>query len=144
MQLKNLDDTQFFARRLAGLLSVPFTIGLVGELGAGKTTFTKALVAEMQSLDQVSSPTFVLCHEYETSTGTIIEHWDLYRLNSLPEELEEPPGENTVRVVEWVNKFPKFRETLDLSITLVVNEDLTREVVIEGQAAELFCRRLGN
>jgi len=61
-------------------------IALEGDLGAGKTTFVKTIVAQLGSTDPVTSPTFSIVQEYETSTGLIF-HFDLYRMESLEEVL---------------------------------------------------------
>lgn len=58
-----------------------------GEMGSGKTTFIKALVAALGSSDVVSSPTFSIVNEYLTPTDTIF-HFDLYRIKNLEEALQ--------------------------------------------------------
>lgn len=63
------------------------TIALVGNLGAGKTTFVKTIVAELGLDAHVTSPTFSIVQEYSSSEGPIF-HFDLYRLNHLEEVLE--------------------------------------------------------
>jgi tRNA threonylcarbamoyladenosine biosynthesis protein TsaE len=60
---------------------------LVGDLGAGKTTFVQAIVSIISPGEKVTSPTFSLINEYETKNGDIY-HMDLYRLNSLEEALD--------------------------------------------------------
>jgi tRNA threonylcarbamoyladenosine biosynthesis protein TsaE len=81
------------------------TLVLTGDLGAGKTTFVKYL-AEAFSMDpaDVSSPTYVLERVYTNKLRTL-SHWDLYRLQGLPEELYEDPGAGTVRLIEWGERF---------------------------------------
>jgi tRNA threonylcarbamoyladenosine biosynthesis protein TsaE len=56
-----------------------------GDMGAGKTTFIKALCEEMQVLDYVTSPTFSLINEYKTENNSTIFHFDFYRIKSLTE-----------------------------------------------------------
>ena len=56
-----------------------------GEMGAGKTTFIKALCEEMQVLDYVNSPTFALINEYKTENNHTIFHFDFYRIKNLSE-----------------------------------------------------------
>jgi len=62
-------------------------IALVGELGAGKTTFVKTIVAQLGSENPVTSPTFSIVQEYETPEG-IVYHFDLYRMDSIEEVLD--------------------------------------------------------
>jgi tRNA threonylcarbamoyladenosine biosynthesis protein TsaE len=61
---------------------------LYGDMGAGKTTFIAALVAAAGSIDYVQSPTFGLVHEYKTTAGERLLHFDLYRLKSIDEAFE--------------------------------------------------------
>ena len=56
-----------------------------GSMGAGKTTFIKALCEEMQVLDYVTSPTFSLINEYQTENKGTIYHFDFYRIKNLSE-----------------------------------------------------------
>ncbi|MDA0950129.1 MAG: tRNA (adenosine(37)-N6)-threonylcarbamoyltransferase complex ATPase subunit type 1 TsaE [Bacteroidetes bacterium] len=56
-----------------------------GEMGSGKTTLIKALVAHLNSSDTVSSPTFSIVNEYATTNGGVIFHFDLYRIESKAE-----------------------------------------------------------
>lgn len=60
---------------------------LTGDLGAGKTTFTKEFLKLTEDCEEISSPTYAIVNEYAGRTGKIF-HFDLYRLNS-PEEAEE-------------------------------------------------------
>lgn len=112
IKLLSLHQTEQFAARIAQvILSLPvdsgITIGLTGDLGGGKTTFTRALTAALGATVPVSSPSFVLCHEYPTPSRTTIHHWDIYRLRAeLPEELFEPPRRNELRIVEWIDRSP--------------------------------------
>lgn len=56
-----------------------------GAMGAGKTTFIKALCRELGSNDNITSPTFALINEYSTANGSIIYHFDFYRIKKLEE-----------------------------------------------------------
>ena len=85
--------------------------GLIGDLGAGKTHFTKGFVLGNDCDKPVTSPTFSLIHEYE-SGSSYIYHFDLYRLENTSELLEigwedylEMDG---ICVVEWADKFPEL------------------------------------
>jgi tRNA threonylcarbamoyladenosine biosynthesis protein TsaE len=82
VELESEDDTERLGRALAELVGPGVVIGLVGPLGAGKTRLVRA-IAEAQNVDPaaISSPTFVLIHEYEGRLP--IYHFDAYRLQSL-------------------------------------------------------------
>ena len=90
-------------------------IGLVGPLGAGKTTFAKGFIAELSGLhpDEIQSPTFTLVQSYAMRKGQIY-HLDLYRLNSLAEfenlGLDEFFTPQNIVLIEWADKFPPVQK----------------------------------
>jgi tRNA threonylcarbamoyladenosine biosynthesis protein TsaE len=93
-----------FAGRVASVLATPLVIHLVGPLGAGKTTFVRALLKAMGYSGRVKSPTYGLLERYDTGDFTLL-HLDLYRLED-PGELEflalrDLYSDNTVLLVEW-------------------------------------------
>jgi len=100
----DLAELQSFADALVTKLKGGETIGLSGTLGAGKTTFTRLFAAALGSANQVTSPSFALCNEYECRSGITIEHWDLYRLSVAPPQLLESPPAETIRLIEWVER----------------------------------------
>lgn len=59
-----------------------------GTMGAGKTTFIKALCQELGSSDYVTSPSFALINEYTTATGELIYHFDFYRIKKIEEAFD--------------------------------------------------------
>ncbi len=90
---------------LAPLLQPGDTVLLGGELGAGKTTFTKGLAAALGVAEPVTSPTFVLVRSYRTRAGWDLLHADVWRLNELQEVIDlaipELQEEGAAAVVEW-------------------------------------------
>jgi tRNA threonylcarbamoyladenosine biosynthesis protein TsaE len=105
----NAEETARAAGEIADLLPPGAIVQLTGNLGAGKTTLTKSLVAAwgVESEDAVSSPTFTLIHEYGEPAG--VYHIDLYRLET-PREFHglglDEIFESGARVlVEWGEKF---------------------------------------
>lgn len=89
-------------------------IGLVGGLGAGKTHWTKGLVAALGSPAEVTSPTFGLVHEYPGGRLPVF-HLDFYRLETADELIElgwdEYLEAGGVIVAEWADKFPELLPT---------------------------------
>jgi tRNA threonylcarbamoyladenosine biosynthesis protein TsaE len=97
------------AARLAGTLRPGDALGLSGDLGAGKTTFVRALVRALHGSDvPVSSPTFVFRQRYDGTPP--VEHLDLYRIDDPAEAaelgLEEAFGPDRITVVEWPERLP--------------------------------------
>ena len=103
--IANLQELKQAAVMFAPKLRGGDTVGLKGELGAGKTTFMRFLAEALGASEPVSSPTYVLCHEYGGAGGIRIEHWDLYRVKSVPEELLEAATPEVIRCIEWFDRF---------------------------------------
>lgn len=109
-----------FARALAPGL----TIYLQGDLGAGKTTFTRGLLAALGHRGKVKSPTYTLVESYPLAAFTI-HHFDLYRLVD-PEEWEDAGfreyfGSDTVCLVEWPEKARALLPSPDIELALEVD-----------------------
>lgn len=111
--IPTISKTNDLAKAIAGNQPFGMEIGLIGQLGAGKTTFTRELVSELGAELEVSSPTYVLQHVYDLSGGRKVEHWDLYRLSELPEELSEPVEDSTIRVIEWADKSEELMNRME-------------------------------
>lgn len=105
VQVSDVAQTRLFAASLAGLLQAGDLVILSGELGAGKTTFTQGLGAELGVRPGIISPTFVLVRIHPSLVaGPDLVHVDAYRLGSAA-EIDDIDLENTmdsaVTVVEW-------------------------------------------
>jgi tRNA threonylcarbamoyladenosine biosynthesis protein TsaE len=107
--------------RLGPLLKNGDVICLVGDLGSGKTTFVQGLVAGWGSLDQVTSPTFVLVNLYRRFDGERFYHLDAYRLTDgrEAEELDlETMVEGGVLAIEWAERIDSALPADYLRVTL--------------------------
>ena len=102
--LLSLDDTRRLARQLLAKAPTGSLIILTGPLGVGKTTLTQQLAAALNSVVQVTSPSYTLIHEYPTPAGLLI-HMDAYRLPSaetlLTFGLDDYLDRARLVVVEW-------------------------------------------
>lgn len=104
------EETIAWGRKLAERLQAPLLVLLTGELGSGKTTLTKGIVAGLQAAqeDEVTSPTFTLIHEYGTANKVF--HGDLYRIESFHDfetlGLEDVFAQPAIVILEWSEKFP--------------------------------------
>ena len=127
-------DTARIAEAIAPSLRGGLMIGLSGDLGAGKTTFVRYLIAAAGGDTRaVSSPTYTLQHEYPLPNGITVEHWDLYRLTVLPLELEENASPNTVRLIEWPERCPELLPylTCHMKFSHLSEADVGTERVLE-------------
>lgn len=126
--------TSEIACRFARSLTGGETILLVGELGAGKTTFTKALFKELGVNEPVTSPTFTLMKTYRGKNHTL-HHLDMYRIGSEEEVeelgLREEIEDNDVTVIEW-NKFSDLNGKIYV-VTLEYLGENVRKITIEGE-----------
>ncbi len=128
-------ETEKIAADLAAQFAPPKTFCLSGDLGAGKTAFTRGLAKGYGFDARVSSPTFTIMNIYE---GEIpIYHFDLYRLGDIDElyDLGFEPSGKYVTVAEWYEGYEEFFEGEDIvyvKIERVGFEDKRKiEVVIK-------------
>jgi len=117
------EETIAFGRTLAETLAPPKLVVLRGELGSGKTTLVKGIAEafDAASEEDVTSPTFTLVHEYR-SPRVNVYHIDLYRVDTQREletlGLDDLIAENSVLLIEWGEKFPRFERERDVEIVL--------------------------
>lgn len=113
-------------RQLAGALSGGLQLQLDGDLGAGKTTFTRGLLQGLGYKGRVKSPTYTLVESYPLPALTL-HHFDLYRFND-PEEWYDAGfadyfADDTVCVIEWPDKASGVLPEPDLVLKLSVDGD---------------------
>ena len=102
IEVNTLEETKALAQRIADLLPRPSLITLSGDLGAGKTTFTKSLGKELGVKSTINSPTFTILKSYRMADGAPLHHIDAYRLEGIVQDLGfEECFEEGVCVVEW-------------------------------------------
>ncbi|MBT9392507.1 tRNA (adenosine(37)-N6)-threonylcarbamoyltransferase complex ATPase subunit type 1 TsaE [Hymenobacter sp. NST-14] len=107
-----------------------------GEMGAGKTTFIKALCRELGVREEVSSPTFSLVNEYRTAQQEPIYHFDFYRLDD-PREAEDIGAleyfdSGYLCLIEWPSRIEALLPPERLLLTLTVTGPSSRELRIES------------
>ena len=135
------DETGAFARRVAMALRAGDVVLLIGDLGAGKTTFTKALAQALGVVEPVTSPTFTLVRTYATATDLVLVHIDAYRLEgpeglddlALPELLED----GGCAVIEWGDLVARNvgPDHLDIRFEAVDDDDEARFLSVTGHGS---------
>ena len=107
MVLEKLEDWQRVIDNILPQLKYNILL-LNGDLGAGKTTFTKFLLARLGSSNEVSSPTYSIVNEYDTENGKVY-HFDLYRMSSMEEVydigIEEYLYNGFLNIIEWADVY---------------------------------------
>ncbi len=125
---KNLIETEKIGKLIASNIKPNFVIGLIGDLGAGKTTLVKNIYKSL-STDKtinVTSPTFTIVNKYPADMP--FYHIDLYRLHSLYDfqtiGFEDYIDHNGVCFIEWVDNIDaNIKRDLDISLTITENHE---------------------
>ncbi len=111
-KISGIEQLASVARILVNSLEERSLVALVGKMGAGKTTFIKAICAELGVADIVNSPTFSIVNQYETQSGQVIYHFDFYRLETPQEAIQigifEYWDSGSVCLMEWPEKVEKL------------------------------------
>ena len=118
--IKNISEYKEIVKKILkhwNMMGVPNVIALVGDLGSGKTTFTKSIAKALEVAQEIISPTFIIHREYLIpNSKSYLHHLDLYRLD-YEFELDEIQTKNLVKctnviVIEWADKFKKYVDSL--------------------------------
>ncbi|MGG0670878.1 tRNA (adenosine(37)-N6)-threonylcarbamoyltransferase complex ATPase subunit type 1 TsaE [Sporosarcina koreensis] len=140
----SLEETERIANTLADLLSPPDVVTLEGDLGAGKTTFTKALARSLGITRTVNSPTFTILKQYEGRVP--FNHLDVYRLADSDEDLgwDELFYGDAVSVVEWAHLIEDDLPKERLDIQMHRTGETSRKIVFmpKGERFEKICEAM--
>lgn len=126
------EETIALAQKIGEKLRPGDVIAYRGDLGAGKTTFTRGLALGMGLPDLVTSPTFALVHDY----GGRLIHFDMYRITD-PLELEttgfyDYPQDECVFAIEWSENIQDALPSHTIRITIVSTGDEERQIILQG------------
>lgn len=108
LQIDSLAGLPDVAERVIEQLNGRSVVVFRGEMGAGKTTLIRAIMAQLGSEDTISSPTFAIVNHYSTAEGEPVYHFDFYRINRIEEAYdfgyEEYFYSGDLCLVEWPEK----------------------------------------
>jgi tRNA threonylcarbamoyladenosine biosynthesis protein TsaE len=132
-------QTERFGAALGALLQPGDVVLLAGDLGAGKTQFTKGVARALGITQAITSPTFNLVLEYETNSGEGLRHFDLYRLEH-ESELDDIDyfgllEDEAISIVEWGDKFPSAMPLDYLLVDFELDKEKTRLLRFEAVGA---------
>lgn len=130
---KSVKETEEIAQKLSQTLTGTEVIAMFGDLGAGKTAFTRGLAYGLNINDGVSSPTFALVNEYDGKFP--VYHFDMYRVSTWDDLYSTgffDYIDNGILVIEWSENIEEFLPENKIKITIHYISENEREIIIEG------------
>ena len=132
------EETERIAKELAANTDIGVTIALHGNLGAGKTVFSRGFARGLGITEPISSPTFTIIQEYEFSEDKIFYHLDLYRITDsnaalafgLDEYLDD---DNSIMLIEWSERIEDLLPKNTLHIFIIRKGDTEREIIVSSK-----------
>lgn len=132
----DVNQTHIFAEQLAKTVKCPLVVNLVGDLGAGKTTFTQGFLKALGVKENITSPTFTLLNEYQTQFP--IYHFDMYRIED-PSETQQLGFDeyfdlntlNGITLVEWASNTPHLLPKNYMQINIIKIDENKRKFVVK-------------
>ena len=130
----SLEETTKIAKQLSTKLKKGSCVAFFGELGAGKTTFIKTLVKEINNTDenQISSPTFTYLNIYKGEID--INHFDLYRIKDKDQFIsmgfDEYFDENSICLIEWADKITPILPSNTFIIHIISLDENKRKIAL--------------
>ncbi len=129
-----LEFGEKFAQSMATDKTAATVIELIGDVGAGKTTFVRGFARGLGLTSEVTSPSFTISKSYALPDGKTLTHYDFYRLNDpglMADDLKEKIKDNHIIVVEWANSIKNILPKNRTIIKITYNDDGAREMNIE-------------
>lgn len=133
LTIKSTDSIRETAREFIRLMGDDTVFAFYGKMGAGKTTFIKALCQELGVEDEVNSPTFAIVNEYRSqTTAELIYHFDFYRIKKLEEVYdmgyEDYFYSGALCFIEWPELVEELLPMDAKKVTITENSDGSRTI----------------
>lgn len=134
LKIHSMKETQQLAQKLASLIkNQTIVVCLSGDLGAGKTTFTKALGKALGVKGIINSPTFNIMKAYTQANGEPFYHIDAYRLEGLNQDLGfEECFDEGICVIEWAHFIENQIPSDHIEMQILEGEGENRSIEIQG------------
>ncbi|MCP9611582.1 tRNA (adenosine(37)-N6)-threonylcarbamoyltransferase complex ATPase subunit type 1 TsaE [Coprobacter tertius] len=134
IKIDNLESIHEAARTFIDKMGDATVFAFKGEMGAGKTTFIKAVCEELGVGDVINSPTFAIVNEYRSRSGELIYHFDFYRINKLEEVYdfgyEDYFYSGALCLIEWPEKVTELLPGDCVVVNISVQSDGSRMLTI--------------
>ena len=132
IRINSIDGIREAAREFIQHIGEARVFAFYGKMGAGKTTFVKAICEELGSTDVITSPTFAIVNEY-TSNDTPIYHFDFYRIKKLEEVYdmgyEEYFYSGALCLIEWPELIEEILPDDAIRVSITEQEDGSRTIM---------------
>lgn len=137
IKINSLDNIHEAAKQFIAAMEDNTVFAFYGKMGAGKTTFIKAICEELGVTDVINSPTFAIVNEYRSDeTGELIYHFDFYRIKKLDEVYdmgyEDYFYSGALCFIEWPELVEEVLPGDAVKVTIEEMEDGTRSVLLES------------
>ncbi|GAK35794.1 MAG: tRNA (adenosine(37)-N6)-threonylcarbamoyltransferase complex ATPase subunit type 1 TsaE [Bacteroides graminisolvens] len=135
IKIQSLDQIHEAAKEFIAAMGENTVFALYGKMGAGKTTFVKAVCEELGVTDVITSPTFAIVNEYRSEdTAELIYHFDFYRINKLEEVYdmgyEDYFYSGALCFIEWPELVEELLPGNTIKVSIEEQKDGTRTVTL--------------
>ncbi len=135
IEIPSVDKIQEAAQQFVCQMGDAKVFAFYGKMGAGKTTFIKAICQELGVEDVITSPTFALVNEYTAGDGSPIFHFDFYRIKKLEEVYdmgyEDYFYSGALCLMEWPELVEELLPQDAVAVTIHANADGSRSIDVE-------------
>ena len=139
-------DTIELAQNIESEKFPNMVICMEGDLGSGKTLFTKAFAKSMGISENITSPTFNIIKEYDGEEGYKLYHMDVYRLSESKEDIgiSEYFNKGGITIIEWADLISDIlpKDRLDIRIKIVDENKRVFYITPHGEEYEDLCERV--
>lgn len=136
INIQSLEQIHEAAKEFVAAMGDNTVFAFYGKMGAGKTTFIKAVCEELGVSDVITSPTFAIVNEYRSDlAGELIYHFDFYRIKKLDEVYdmgyEDYFYSGCICFIEWPELIEELLPGNAVKVTIEENEECTRKLTLE-------------
>ena len=132
IEIKDIHHIDQAAQEFIAEIGESTVFAFNGQMGAGKTTFIKAVCEQLGVIDVINSPTFAIVNEYETENGNTIYHFDCYRINKIEEALDmgctDYFDSGHLCMIEWPENIAPLLPDDAVTVNITVNDNDSRYI----------------